>query len=121
MKRDMDLVRLLLLDAESETDKSSPALQAYDEQTKMDHLGLMKEAGLINAVTATGADRGRLRIAAVYVNGLTWAGHDFLAAARNEGLWNKAKETLAKKGVPASFEVMKALLIMEGKRLLGLP
>ena len=87
----------------------------------MDHLGLMKEAGLIDAAIAPGSHRGQMRIAAVRVHGLTWAGHDFLAAAKSDGIWNKAKDTLVKKGIPVTFEVMKALLVMEGKKLLGLP
>ena len=51
---------------------------------------------------------------------LTWEGHDFLDAARNGDTWHKAKDTLFKKGLSVSFDVLKAYLISEAKQHLGL-
>jgi len=52
---------------------------------------------------------------------LTWAGHDFLDAARNDTVWNSAKEKLISVGGSASLEILKALLVQTAKQLLGLP
>jgi len=51
---------------------------------------------------------------------LTWAGHDFLDAARNERAWEFAKRSISKVGTVA-FDVTKALLIQWAKQQLGLP
>ncbi len=41
---------------------------------------------------------------------LTWAGHEFLDAARDEERWEKAKSITANKGGGITFEVLTELL-----------
>ena len=50
---------------------------------------------------------------------LTWEGHEFLEASRNQGTWDRAKETLAEKSVGMSFDIVKGLLIEYGRQLLS--
>ncbi len=40
---------------------------------------------------------------------LTWGGHDFLDAIRNDDVWSKTKSTVQEKVGSATFEVVKAL------------
>jgi len=42
---------------------------------------------------------------------MSWAGYEFLDAACNDGVWDKAKGMLSDKGLGMSFEVLKQLLI----------
>lgn len=55
---------------------------------------------------------------------LTWLGHEFLDAARDDGRWEKAKSAISKVG-GWSFEVVKHILVELAKDAikssLGLP
>jgi hypothetical protein len=51
---------------------------------------------------------------------MTWAGHDFLDAARDETLWNKAKVKFVKPGASFTFELVKEWLKAEMKKRVGL-
>lgn len=42
---------------------------------------------------------------------ITNEGHDFLEAIRDEGLWQKTKDTVSKTGGNATLEIVKALAI----------
>jgi hypothetical protein len=107
MKRDMDLVREILIaledrDAELNPDEipnRSPEEVSY-------HVHLMHEAGLVEAWTSKTFNAPLYAVA----NRLTWEGHDFLEAARNESVWRKAKQIVAEKGGGLTFEVLKSLL-----------
>lgn len=45
------------------------------------------------------------------VNSLTWAGHEFLEASRDDSRWEKVKRLLLEKTGGLSFEVLKAGLV----------
>jgi len=53
------------------------------------------------------------------MNHMTWAGHDFLDAARDETLWNKAKQTVMKPNASYTFENLGDYLKAEIKKQLG--
>ncbi len=78
MKRDMDLIREILLEIES-WKPGSPgktiALQGRPYDEVKDHVLLLLDAGLIEL--QPNVDRGLL-----IVSRLTWAGHEFLEATR---------------------------------------
>ena len=42
---------------------------------------------------------------------LTWEGHEFLDAARDQGLWDRVKAAGSDHAVGMSFELMKVFLI----------
>jgi hypothetical protein len=69
------------------------------------HNGLLHDQGLITAMNASSRD-GQ----AFIVTGLTWEGHDFIEAARNETVWRKAMQIVVEKGGGITLEVMKELL-----------
>jgi hypothetical protein len=51
---------------------------------------------------------------------LTWEGHEFLEASRNENVWNKVKAIIKDKGLGLIFEVIKGLLLEESLKRVGL-
>lgn len=125
MKRDMNLIRLLLLLMETpEEDRPnfySEHIEAqYAPELANYHRYLLYDAGLAEG-SSTYCD-GRL-IPRCYLNHLTWAGHDFLDAAREPDRWEKAQGIFGKMG-GVTLEVAKAvlttLMTQQATRLLGL-
>ena len=75
--RDMELIRELLFEIEGGGGVRD--LEAWSDEAIRRHIHLLVEAGLVHG-TATGS---------VTFSGLSWAGHDFLAAIRQDGIWRK--------------------------------
>src|ERR1700728_3475798 len=98
MKRDMELIRLVLI--HYETGASSPELEERSKSEIIYNCVLMKDAGLIDAHFIEG--NGVLPDEIINVR-LTWAGHDFLDATRDDKIWNMAKEKFIKPGVSWTF------------------
>jgi len=95
-KRDMDLVRELLLKLEAwqmemgdvfSIPPNDPgiAVPGYDEAQIEYHLSLMRENGLINCP-------GSQPSLGIMFAGLTWEGHDFLDSVRDPAVWTKTKQ-----------------------------
>ena len=51
---------------------------------------------------------------------LTWAGHDFLDAIKDQGIWDQTKTKLKEVGGPASLDVVKAVAVSIMTSALGL-
>ncbi len=119
MKRDMDLVRSILLQVEANEDDPRGMIPLdIPGKSPMDvsyHVMLMAEAGLITAHDLSSSSGYNF-----IPKRLTWSGHEFLDAARNETVWNETKMTVAKKAGTVSFEVLKALLSQATLRLVGM-
>ena len=113
MKRDMDLIRFLLLDIEGE---EKPDLSQFAKEQLNYHKALLIEAGLAEGRVAYGNDI----ISTVKIIRLTWQGHEFLSAARNNSVWNKAKEMISKANLTITIPIMTELLTMIVKEQLGL-
>lgn len=120
MKRDMDLVRKILLAMESCESGFAPhplAIDGYDHDQIGHHVYLMGEAGLINAADAT--CQGSTSPVAI-PRSITWEGHEFLEASRRPATWEAAKRKLADAGVGCTIELLKQVLIATSKQALGL-
>lgn len=120
MKRDMELVRTILLTIEESPEDSWDSdedfqIDGYDHEIVMRHVGMLREADLVEAL-----DAGTMSGVAFIPRRLTWNGHEFLDAARNEQVWNQTKVAIRQHGGSVPFEVLKVLLIETGKRMLGL-
>ena len=119
MKRDLDLVRTLLLYFEAKPDdrvEECPSIEGYSELEVKYHLLLMDEADLLRCereVTPTG------RTIYVLPMSLTWHGHEFLEAARNNEFWRRAKALVLAKSGALSFEVLKSVLLLLSKQSVG--
>ena len=116
MKRDMDLVRAILLALEADTSGQGLKIEIPDyTQQQIDyHAELMAEAGLIEiSVTET------LKYKVIRVKRLTWAGHEFLDAARQNHIWNLAKDSINKVG-GATIQIWIGVLTALIQKQLGL-
>ncbi|WP_262299674.1 DUF2513 domain-containing protein [Microvirga sesbaniae] len=101
MKRDMDLIRNLLLTLESsDRDPNKPMplsskdadleLEGYTSEQVDYHVMLLYEAGFIRH---HGVHEGE-----VVFSRLSWEGHEFLDAIRDPEVWKKTKEGASKVG-----------------------
>jgi len=111
MKRDMDLIReiLLAIEAHPESDAHDLSLSFPDhsEDEVSYHCRLLLDAGLIDGECIQEyAEPDEWMI-----KGLTWAGHEFLEASKDDKRWNKAKKIIYEKTGSFSFEILKSILI----------
>lgn len=114
MKRDMDLVRNILLAMEEHPRGFAPGMHfdGYTDKQVGYHVYIMMQAGLLQGIDVTARDSGSPQAQPI---SLTWQGYEFLEAAREKTRWEKAKDVAAKVG-GLTFEMFKQLL---GNILLG--
>jgi Hypothetical protein (DUF2513) len=112
MKRDMDLVRKILLKIEelpSYDELVDIEIEGYSEENIQFHLIQLQEANLIEVLDiGLSKFQGRVNIAPTR---LTWQGHEFLDNARDETRWNEAKKIAGQKGGSMAFDVIKGVLV----------
>jgi hypothetical protein len=114
VKRDMDLVRSILtaLAEAPFTGDGIPLRHADHTPEEITyHIIIMHEAGLIHAVPPSVDESFEWN--PVYV---TWSGHEFLEAAKDDTRWNNAKSYMKEKGAPMVFDVLKSLLVSYAKQ-----
>lgn len=120
MKRDMELVRAILLAMEASPSGFAPAaftIAGYDQDVIGHHVYLMAQGGLVTAVTTTTfGDQSPVAQPLT----LTWDGHEFLALVRNESVWLKVKAEMKDKGLTLPFTLLSALALKIAERLSGL-
>ncbi len=96
MKRDMDLVRRLLLLIEESTFPGMveihPGDNGFNSASPLyKHWGLLMEAGLIRGEVKSSGTSGENEL--YYMDAdLTWKGHDFLDSVRDPEIWAKTKK-----------------------------
>lgn len=119
MKRDMDLIRSILLQIE-ESDAcdglngiTDIRVDGYSHEYVSYHVQLLEGSGLIKAREMGHRMWGDRAIIDWFVASLTWEGHEFLDAARNDERWKQAKAVADKAG-GLSFEVFKGILVKLG-------
>lgn len=107
MKRDMDLVREILLHV-SESEISVDASVFVDTNNDLDKviytIDIMKEAGLIKANIKRAFQKGYVSAS---INSLTWEGHDFLDSVRSDKVWKEVKKSISKVAGSVSLAVIK--------------
>ena len=111
MKRDMDLCRKILLSVEAREGTVGPAkveLEGYTEGEIGYHAKLLADQGLLEGKEITGIGISTHRYAP---SCLTYKGHDFLEAARDDTRWKTAKAEITGKGLPWTLDVMKGVLL----------
>jgi hypothetical protein len=109
MKRDMDLVRKILLamnDHEHGFVMEELELDGYTQEQIGYHCFLLDEAGLIQASDVSTDDTPSPCALPVR---LTWEGHEFIENAQNDKVWGQAKEAVGKIG-DVSFSVWASVL-----------
>lgn len=123
MKRDMDLIRRIVLAVQDlplgqgrETCVLN-GLEGIDPLEFGAHVQLLEEAGLVMAAVQGGEKRPA---ANAVVFRLTWAGHEFADSIRDDTLWKKAKDHVLKPSASWTFSVLGEFLKAEVRRRLGL-
>lgn len=116
MKRDMDLVRSILLAVEqlpfdgSFHDISVPG---HTEEEVTYHVKLLHDAGLIEATDLSSRDGVCWK-----PKNPTYQGHEFLDAARNDNIWSAAKDWVHGTAGVLTLESLKIALPRVVERLL---
>ena len=109
MKRDMELVRKVLLAVES--GQANHAIDGYDDDTIKYHKALVIQAGLAEGSVLKSGTGNREIPASVMLKKLTWAGHDFIDAIASDSNWAKVKDFLQDAGKQLTIETVKAAVV----------
>lgn len=121
MKRDLDLLRQMLLRIESlDSSKHKITVDSFsdlnsDWNTIVLHIELLIDAGFIEAsdVSTCSADDYIIRR-------ITFTGYDYLDSIRNDSIWNEVKQKISSVGGSVSLEVVKELGVTLVKQHLGI-
>lgn len=120
MKRDLDLVREILLAVESYEPPRVSTLQSISprdftgtEAQNFYHINMLVDAGFIKLA-------GKPTMAGDFaVHGMTMPGHDFLDAIKEQSVWDHTKERVGKIG-GWTLDIVLAVAKDEINRRLGL-
>lgn len=101
MKRDMDLVRLILLFVEQQdagaVDKI--VIDGYSPNVVYEHVKLLEEHNLISNCMFD-------IMGNVSVESLTWEGYDFLDKIRDDSRWHNIKSKIKATGLPLMVDTI---------------
>jgi len=120
MKRDLDLVRQLMLQIEALP--AAPPVQyrmsEIEDPVLLAHLEMLIEAGLVNGrISRSQGARGDV----ISVSGLTWQGYEWIEMVRSQSLWNEVKSAVLDGGGVLTFELTKAVATKILRARLALP
>ena len=120
MKRDLELIRKMVLAIEEAPSGYAPELkfEGYTDEQVGYHAYLLLDAGL-----AKGGDASTLGSASPegFISNLTWAGHEFADAARDEERWRNSLSIVREKAGTVTVGVLTQLLAALMKGALGIP
>ena len=123
MKRDLDLIRKILLEVESCDDPDGIFntmdinIEGYRAELIQYHVGLLIDAGLVTSPGGTVGFMDASFISYFSVN-LTWTGHELLDNAKNESVWQTVKKDLGSKWDSVSFSALQTLLDQAALKIL---
>jgi hypothetical protein len=107
MKRDFDLIRIILFYIEGDNDID---LSIYTKDQIEYHKALIVEAGFADGMAHYPSSHKTDIPSFVTINRLTWDGHEFIDKSRNDNIWNKSKSIISEKGIEISFDILKYVL-----------
>lgn len=110
MKRDMDIIRRILLARMESNELQITSLESVEPAVFVAHAQWMEEAGLIKA---TFFPEGKITASQAFVFRLTWNGCEFADAVASDTLWKKAKDNVIKPGLSFTFDTLKDWLKTE--------
>ena len=118
MKRNPDLIRELLQNIEDcpADNRMKFSVDAGDDVDTMKHLELLIDAGYVKGAVLPDM-RGPV---AIVVSGLTWEGHDFVSAVRDNGIWQKTKENVLQPAASWTFGMILEYAKAEARSRLGM-
>lgn len=120
MRRNLELLRKLVLAAEDAPTRvlaTGIEIEGFTSEEVGYHSYLLVDAGL-----AEGTDIGTIHgfVPEWRLSHLTWAGHDFADAARDDSRWAKATAVVKEKAGTVTFDVLKQVLASLIKSTLGI-
>lgn len=123
MRRDYELVRSVMLELEAippgqAVNGSVLSRADRDDATLAEHLVLLIQEQMLEGKAYTTFDG--LGPDQIIIIRVTWKGHEFLDAVREERVWNIVKTKLANVGGRATFEIITQLGSAALKGFLGL-
>jgi len=122
MKRDMELVREILLHVESRKDAKPKAvrIEGYEDPIVVQHVEMLLDTKLLKGLKSLSGSGGLPHITVI---DLTWSGHEFISALKNKTVWNRIKtkfgDQLAELPLPVIKEAGIAILKEMVKGTLG--
>lgn len=92
MKRDMDLIRRIMLRIEEKADLKHEimTIEGEDEERVGHHIDMLYKSGFIDGLRHQPMSSP---FGIVMVKDLSWDGHEFIAALRNDTVFGRLKET----------------------------
>jgi Hypothetical protein (DUF2513) len=105
MQRNMDLIRLVVLNAEC--GQPYPEIIGFTPEAVKYHQMLAIEAGLLAGTHNKFIQNATEIPSYVFIEDVTWEGHTFIEAIREDTNWNKIKNYLIQEGKLLSVETIK--------------
>lgn len=95
VRRDMDVVREILLHVEAREDLRAReiVIEGRDPLVVGRHIEMLHQEGLLDGTPIRSSSQPDY--ARVLVRDLTWEGHDLLAAMKNDTVWGQIKSTFS--------------------------
>ncbi len=101
----MKLIRNILLEVEkypAGKPVTEISFAGVDDATIVKHVEMLIKAGLLDGQTLKLAGVP----AAYHIDGLTWEGHDFADAVRDQSIWQKTKDNVLKPTASFTFSMI---------------
>lgn len=102
MKRDMELIRKILITAQNGNLQGQ--IDGYSDDEIKYNKALAIEKGLLKGSVAQDHSKLTDIPGAVLTKGITWEGHDFIDAIESDSNWNKVKSYLKEAGKIVTIE-----------------
>ncbi len=118
MKRDLELIRRVMLAAEKSKDPYElvdPKFEGHNETEISYQIALLDDAGLLH-----GQDRSAIGIFRWSAGALTWSGHEFVEAVRDEAVWKEALTIAGMTDDGVVFEILQKALMQVLEKRAGL-
>lgn len=122
MRRDWEIIRVVLLQLEASTTANTAlnasAVTGFPEQDVAYNMRLLEQAGYITAlIRDTSTGDGKIGVAVAC--SLTNPGHELLDTIRNDPVWKRIKEKFKDKGLDMTFDLVIAVGKQAMKHYLG--
>ena len=120
MKRDLELIRKMVLAVEDSPSGWAPQSMSFSGYSAAQvgyHGWLLIDAGLAKGADTTDQQSEGPE---AMITSLTWAGHEFADAARDDSRWQKAMGAVRERGGAVTLAVLTQLLVSLMKSAFGL-